>query len=188
MAVKTLLATVALAAMATPAAAGTMVVFRTVNTTTPLPFTVSSSSDGVSVFSFTIPPPYPGPLFDHGSEHWYYRTQMLGVIFRGLAGIGDPVPFADEMATPRDLGKLTSNRDLIQGFTNSQLLLYQLLFADSRITVVEARLADFYEPIPEPTSWAMLIAGFGLTGAALRIRRRQPRFGGSGKKPDVRAI
>ncbi len=27
-------------------------------------------------------------------------------------------------------------------------------------------------PVPEPASWAMLIAGFGLTGAALRRRRR----------------
>lgn len=25
--------------------------------------------------------------------------------------------------------------------------------------------------VPEPASWAMLIAGFGLTGAALRRRR-----------------
>jgi hypothetical protein len=30
----------------------------------------------------------------------------------------------------------------------------------------------FYEdPLPEPASWAMLIAGFGLTGAAMRRRR-----------------
>jgi len=27
--------------------------------------------------------------------------------------------------------------------------------------------------VPEPASWAMLIAGFGLTGAAMRQRRRQ---------------
>lgn len=35
--------------------------------------------------------------------------------------------------------------------------------------------------VPEPTSWAMMIAGFGLAGAALRGRRRsanlQPHFG-----------
>ena len=28
-----------------------------------------------------------------------------------------------------------------------------------------------YEPVPEPASWAMLIAGFGLVGAMLRRRR-----------------
>jgi hypothetical protein len=27
--------------------------------------------------------------------------------------------------------------------------------------------------VPEPASWAMLIAGFGLTGAAMRRRRQQ---------------
>lgn len=26
-------------------------------------------------------------------------------------------------------------------------------------------------PVPEPASWAMMIAGFGLTGAMLRRRR-----------------
>jgi hypothetical protein len=32
-------------------------------------------------------------------------------------------------------------------------------------------LQIIYEVIPEPGSWAMLIAGFGLTGAAMRRRR-----------------
>ena len=30
--------------------------------------------------------------------------------------------------------------------------------------------------VPEPTSWALMIAGFGLTGAALRRRRRTARL------------
>jgi hypothetical protein len=29
-------------------------------------------------------------------------------------------------------------------------------------------------PVPEPSSWALLIAGFGATGAAFRLRRRRP--------------
>jgi hypothetical protein len=29
-------------------------------------------------------------------------------------------------------------------------------------------------PVPEPASWALLIAGFGVAGAALRYRRRRP--------------
>jgi hypothetical protein len=28
--------------------------------------------------------------------------------------------------------------------------------------------------VPEPTTWAMLVAGFGLTGAALRAGGRSP--------------
>jgi hypothetical protein len=32
---------------------------------------------------------------------------------------------------------------------------------------------DMAVPAPEPASWAMMIAGFGLTGALMRLRRRQ---------------
>jgi uncharacterized repeat protein (TIGR03803 family) len=32
-------------------------------------------------------------------------------------------------------------------------------------------IAGAYDPVPEPASWAMLIAGFGLTGAMMRRRR-----------------
>lgn len=31
---------------------------------------------------------------------------------------------------------------------------------------------NFLDPIPEPGTWAMLISGFGLTGASMRRRRR----------------
>ncbi len=30
--------------------------------------------------------------------------------------------------------------------------------------------------VPEPAAWAMMIAGFGLTGTALRYRRRRTRI------------
>lgn len=46
-------------------------------------------------------------------------------------------------------------------------------------TPVHYRLS--IDAVPEPASWAMMIAGFGLAGAALRGRRRpanlQPHFG-----------
>ncbi|KQU61848.1 hypothetical protein ASG67_01350 [Sphingomonas sp. Leaf339] len=29
--------------------------------------------------------------------------------------------------------------------------------------------------VPEPTTWAMMLVGFGMIGAASRYRRRQPR-------------
>jgi hypothetical protein len=36
---------------------------------------------------------------------------------------------------------------------------------------IQVRELDMSSTIPEPASWAMLIAGFGLTGAAMRRRR-----------------
>lgn len=33
----------------------------------------------------------------------------------------------------------------------------------------------FAESVPEPASWAMMIAGFGIAGAAMRTRRSGPR-------------
>jgi hypothetical protein len=41
----------------------------------------------------------------------------------------------------------------------------------SQDLLVFATIAAPPPAIPEPASWAMLIAGFGLTGAALRRRR-----------------
>ena len=35
---------------------------------------------------------------------------------------------------------------------------------------------DSVAPIPEPTTWTLMIAGFGLAGAALRCRRNAATF------------
>ena len=50
---------------------------------------------------------------------------------------------------------------------------------DGVATLQEARSFDA-PAVPEPASWAMLIAGFGLTGAALRRRRLAPQAARTG--------
>jgi hypothetical protein len=35
-------------------------------------------------------------------------------------------------------------------------------------------IRGFFDAVPEPSSWALMLAGFGLAGAALRARRRAP--------------
>jgi fibro-slime domain-containing protein len=47
-----------------------------------------------------------------------------------------------------------------------------LFYADRHRTAAVLQLSGVSEAVPEPTSWAMLIAGFGLVGAALRRRVR----------------
>lgn len=38
---------------------------------------------------------------------------------------------------------------------------------------------EIVSPVPEPTTWALMILGFGLVGSALRTRRRSVRLCGS---------
>jgi hypothetical protein len=46
--------------------------------------------------------------------------------------------------------------------------LYSFAVTGADVALFDASLLG----VPEPASWAMLIAGFGLTGAAMRRRRR----------------
>lgn len=46
-------------------------------------------------------------------------------------------------------------------------------FADGNwsFTITKRDLADPSQPVPEPTTWALMIGGFGMAGSALRRRR-----------------
>lgn len=62
-------------------------------------------------------------------------------------------------------GDFTLTGSLFLGWTGTR--------PTSAQSTVQIRLLDLpAEPIPEPASWAMMIAGFGLVGASLRRRRR----------------
>lgn len=62
-----------------------------------------------------------------------------------------------------------------EGFELEVASLDASLFDGLSFDEVELARADLYDPIaggvPEPATWAMMIAGFGLAGAALRRRR-----------------
>ena len=45
-----------------------------------------------------------------------------------------------------------------------------LLVIEKLLTAIEVQVLR-EAAVPEPASWALMIAGFGLTGAALRRRR-----------------
>lgn len=82
-----------------------------------------------------------------------------------------------------DIAGLTFNSGLLasstpfarfsQGFTIDTAGSYNLRFAQARGPGNEGNIIDNVSlaAIPEPASWAMMIAGFGLVGGALRRRR-----------------
>ena len=82
---------------------------------------------------------------------------------------------------PADLGDTRCEVDSVlvacptfangQTWTAPELVLTPLAFVAGTIDVTYSSLAG---GVPEPAAWALLIAGFGLTGAALRRRRAAP--------------
>ena len=75
-----------------------------------------------------------------------------------------------------DVNRLVFSTDLSSGMADLAIL---AVFADQKGTVAAAALQQYGAEnfgttgaIPEPATWAMLIAGFGLVGSAARRRRR----------------
>ena len=59
-------------------------------------------------------------------------------------------------------------------FTNgSQLLeVHSLPFSDRSYAVTDFTVREVTAAVPEPATWAMMLVGFGMVGAASRYRRR----------------
>ena len=86
--------------------------------------------------------------------------------------------FLEISFAPASLSSLTifgrtdccSQRDMynVQIFAGSNLLYSGVLNADNDL---HSASVSFGSAVPEPTTWSMLIAGFGLVGAAARRRR-----------------
>lgn len=63
----------------------------------------------------------------------------------------------------------TSYIAVLTGFANTDV-------GDWRLTIRGPGQATTGGAVPEPATWAMLIAGFGVIGAATRVRRRRAVF------------
>jgi hypothetical protein len=120
-----------------------------------------------------------------------YQDYLPGLAIDGDSTSGNPFFFhSDEPSignyfevsfAAADLASLTifgrkdccQYRDVynISIFNASGATLYSGSFDAQRVTSVSTTF-DAAGAVPEPASWAMLIAGFGLTGAAARRRRR----------------
>ena len=63
----------------------------------------------------------------------------------------------------------------LSGLLDDGRILTQIRLPDGNFqTIVLTPYGPAFNPVPEPASWALLIAGFGLTGAAMRRRRLLP--------------
>jgi hypothetical protein len=107
------------------------------------------------------------------SDMWYHYTyafhEATGSVFP-LTGSGDRRLTFQLLATT-NLGRPTDDgtfsfRSLTQTFTITDGTAHTLNLAR-----FETSFAAEFRPVPEPASWALMIAGFGVAGGALRRRR-----------------
>ena len=120
-------------------------------------FLTPPSAVGLTLSGFNVP--YAGPaLFS------YIKGSNLLVVGNNLGGFGS---FTVSPATPGFGFAITnvSTTPTVSSFTYSA---DGHLWHASNITLTA---------VPEPTAWSLMIAGFGLAGAGLRLARRDRRAG-----------
>lgn len=103
------------------------------------------------------------------TDHHAFRSQLHNNIVR--ADLVPPVSY--DNCTPFDgnFGVVCGRRYTLFG-AGYEIEVAGL--ADVTLTISDTRLAG---AVPEPASWMMLIAGFGLTGATLRRKASSPTSG-----------
>lgn len=107
-----------------------------------------------------------------GSIDNYNDIQLLDAAGNpfGLTFNGDDPNVADPTATGGQQGPGTNRRVFFtQG--SGDPLIYGVRFSNNGQRAFEIENVAFGGAVPEPATWAMLIAGFGLVGGAMRRRR-----------------
>ncbi|WP_293859467.1 PEPxxWA-CTERM sorting domain-containing protein [Sphingomonas sp. SCN 67-18] len=114
---------------------------------------------------------YQSVSFLWGSIDNYNDVQLLdaaGNVFGTLFN-GDDPNIADPNADGGQFGAATNRRVFFTQQAGDPLI-YGIRFSNHGARAFEIENVAF-GAVPEPTTWAMLIAGFGLVGGAMRRRR-----------------
>lgn len=80
-------------------------------------------------------------------------------------------PALDQVWVPGATPPVFMNFDLRAGTPSNPAELQQLALARFNVTQLNFAVFELSTAVPEPATWAMLIAGFGLVGVAARRRR-----------------
>jgi hypothetical protein len=123
--------------------------------------------------SHCIVPPPPAPFYD-GVFEWTF--DLGGSLFGTYSGT---TVLTDTPGIFGILGQyvISGGTGPFGGAMGAFMSEGTLRFVDGRPTAEQRFDGSFVLPgaVPEPDSWALLIAGFGLAGAAMRFRRKQQK-------------
>lgn len=108
-----------------------------------------------------------------GTQASHFKDNNSFIADDGLCEVSDrPIGILDPVFSPCDLGFVTSN-DLAAFDAIGYNLNFDILANRGfRFSTADAFALEGAASVPEPATWAMMLAGFGFAGAALRRRQR----------------
>lgn len=161
-----ILASAAAIAAATPASAVTLIVVDgKLGQGTPFSGTIDYEDGQVTGWNLTLDFANGPWTFEYGAlSKKPVLGSITGVTLNGISEIG-----------MRDLINLdlpASGPILLTGYSAGGFSINSFLSVPASYTLYPVPPANIAAPVPEPTSWAMMIGGFGLMGGLMRRRQQ----------------
>lgn len=174
---------------------GTVIDFN--SPTPPPPFTLVTTG-AAGIVSGSLDGQYAQPLFSGGSDYLAVRTGGVATL-QGTTAYDSVSFFLGSIDTYNTVRLLDTLGGVIQTFTGSDFIIP----ADGdqtdpntnrRVTITRgagdaaiggiqfessqnaAEVDNVVFAVPEPTTWAMMLVGFGMMGASMRYRRRSTKL------------
>jgi hypothetical protein len=129
---------------------------------------------GTSFFDFSSILPASTPFLTGFSLYWGSIDTYNSLKFFNNNGVQVGQTWTGNNFPPANGNQpaVVTNRRITFGFTEAENITgVEFSSTENAFEFDDIGIAS---PVPEPASWAMLIAGFGLVGATMRRRRQQP--------------